>query len=50
MIKKIGQTARLEIEKMSGRKVFLDLRVKVNEGWRDDENQLERLGYGKRKE
>ncbi|QYK49995.1 MAG: GTPase Era [Anaerolineales bacterium] len=50
MIKKIGQTAREEIEKMSERKIFLELRVKVNEGWRDDERQLERLGYSRRKD
>lgn len=50
MIKKIGQAAREEIEKMSERKVFLELRVKVNEGWRDDELQLERMGYARRKD
>jgi GTP-binding protein Era len=36
MLKKIGSTARKEIEAMSGRKVFLALRVKVRKGWRDD--------------
>lgn len=36
MIKKIGSAARQEIEKMSGRKVFLELRVKVNKNWRND--------------
>ncbi len=50
MIKKIGQSAREEIERMSERKVFLELRVKVNEGWRDDERQLERMGYARRKD
>lgn len=50
MIKKIGQSAREEIERMSERKVFLELRVKVNEGWRDDEHQLERMGYARRKD
>ncbi|UYN89832.1 MAG: GTPase Era [Anaerolineales bacterium] len=50
MIKKIGQSAREEIERMSERKIFLELRVKVNEGWRDDEGQLERLGYARRKD
>ncbi|HRN51708.1 MAG TPA: GTPase Era [Anaerolineales bacterium] len=50
MIKKIGQAAREEIEKMSERKVFLELRVKVNEGWRDDERELERMGYARRKD
>jgi GTP-binding protein Era len=50
MIKTIGQAARKEIEKMSERSVFLDLRVKVNEGWRDDEKEMERMGYARRKD
>ncbi len=45
MLKKIGTTARQEIEKMSGRKVFLELRVKVEKDWRDDESALRRFGY-----
>ena len=45
MLKKIGSAARQEIEAMSGRKVFLDLRVKVSKNWRDDENALSRFGY-----
>jgi GTPase len=45
MLKKIGSAARKEIETMSGRRVFLDLRVKVAKDWRDDENALRRLGY-----
>lgn len=49
MIKKIGIDARAEIEKMSGRKVFLNLRVKTRKDWRDDENVLERFGYGAKK-
>jgi GTP-binding protein Era len=45
MLKKIGSAARKEIESMSGRKIFLELRVKVARDWRDDENALRRLGY-----
>jgi GTP-binding protein Era len=45
MLKKIGSAARAEIEKMSGRKVFLELRVKVLKDWRNDENALKRFGY-----
>ena len=33
MLKKIGSAARMEIEAMSGRKVFLELRVKVDKDW-----------------
>lgn len=45
MLKKIGSAARAEIEAMSGRKVFLELRVKVEKNWRDDEAALRRFGY-----
>jgi GTP-binding protein Era len=45
MLKKIGMTARQEIEAMSGRKVFLELRVKVEKNWRQREDVLRRLGY-----
>jgi GTP-binding protein Era len=45
MLKLIGSTARREIESMSGRKVFLELRVKVNKNWRDDPFVLKLLGY-----
>jgi GTP-binding protein Era len=45
MLKKIGSAARKEIEAMSGRKVFLELRVKVLKNWRDDEDALRRFGY-----
>lgn len=45
MLKKIGMAARNEIESMSGRKVFLELRVKVEKDWRDDESTLRRFGY-----
>lgn len=47
MLKKIGSAARVEIEKMSGRKVFLELRVKVQKNWRDDEKSLSNFGYKK---
>ena len=45
MLRKIGTAARKEIEAMSGRKVFLQLRVKVDKDWRDNEAALRRLGY-----
>jgi GTPase len=45
MLKAIGSTARREIEGMSGRKVFLELRVKVNKNWRNDPFVLKLLGY-----
>ena len=45
MLKKIGSAARREIEKMSGRRVFLEIRVKVRKNWRNDEKALKSLGY-----
>jgi GTP-binding protein Era len=45
MLKKIGEHARHEIEEMSGRSVFLRLRVKVRKNWRNDEKSLERFGF-----
>lgn len=45
MLKRIGTKARHEIESMSGRQVYLELRVKVNKNWRDNLTALQRLGY-----
>lgn len=45
MLKQIGTTARQAIEAMSGRKVYLDLRVKVSKNWRNDVRRLQQFGY-----
>lgn len=44
MIKKIGTQARIDIEKLLGHKVFLELRVKLNERWREKPSALDTLG------
>jgi GTP-binding protein Era len=44
MIKKIGTTARQELEKYFGTRVFLDLHVKVRSEWRDDVRTLDEIG------
>jgi GTPase len=44
MIKRIGTEARQDIERMLDAKVFLDLRVKVNPDWRDDDRSLDEIG------
>jgi GTPase len=44
MVKAIGTAARSEIETMLGRRVHLELRVRVRKGWRRDEGLLDRLG------
>ena len=48
MLKKIGTLARREIENMSGRKIFLELRVKVDKNWRNNTETLRLLGYTSR--
>ena len=44
-LKGVGKAARLEIEDLLGRKVFLSLFVKVKEGWRDSEKTIRSWGY-----
>jgi GTP-binding protein Era len=44
MVKAIGSGARPELERVLGRKVFLELVVKVRPHWRRDENVLQQLG------
>lgn len=43
-LKEVGTAARADIEKLLGRRVFLNLFVKVRERWRDDERVLNELG------
>ncbi|MGY8941977.1 MAG: GTPase Era [Flavobacteriales bacterium] len=45
MIKRVGTDARKDLERFIGQKVFLDLYVRVDKDWRDDEVKLRRLGY-----
>jgi GTP-binding protein Era len=44
VVKEIGTKARPQIERLVGRKIFLELQVKVRPHWRRDERVLERLG------
>jgi GTP-binding protein Era len=44
MVRDVGSAARKEMEALLGRRVFLDLRVRVRKGWRRDESLLDRLG------
>ena len=43
MLKRIGSAARQEIEAMSGRKIYLELRVKLRKNWRDDEKIIRQM-------
>jgi len=47
MIKKIGSTARYEIERLLGSQIYLDLWVKVKQDWRNSEILLKNFGYDK---
>ena len=44
-IKKVGIQARQDIEKFFGKKVFLEIFVKVEKDWRNRENKLRQFGY-----
>ncbi len=46
MIKKLGTASRLDIEAFLGRKVFLELFIKVKPKWRDNDLHLKEYGYG----
>jgi GTPase len=43
-IKQIGTEARRDVERLLGTRIYLDLKVKVSQGWRSDRKFLERLG------
>ena len=45
LLKKIGMQARLELEKITEKKVFLSLEVKVEKDWRKKDNALKDFGY-----
>ena len=49
MIKAIGTAARKELEQFFDAKVFLDLRVKVREDWRENERVLDELGLPRKR-
>lgn len=45
MLKTIGQEARQDMERLLGSKIFLNLWVKVQKGWRNHERALNELGF-----
>ena len=46
MLKRIGTAAREDIEKLLGRKVFLELFVRVEDDWRMKDARISEYGYG----
>lgn len=49
LLKKIGTEARLELEKIAEKKVFLSLEVKVDKDWRKKQSSLRNFGYEQEK-
>lgn len=45
MLKKVGKEARLDMEAFLEKKVFLELYVKVDSEWRNDDKKLKKFGY-----
>ncbi len=45
MLKRVGSEARKDAEEFFGKKIFLELYVKVAKEWRDQERQLKKFGY-----
>lgn len=45
MLKRVGTDARLELEKFLDKKVYLELYVKVDPNWRNDDKKLRKFGY-----
>lgn len=45
MLKRVGTEARKEMEQFTGKKIFLELYVKVNDDWRNNEKALRKFGY-----
>lgn len=48
MLKEIGSRARCDIEAFLGKKVYLELFVKIRENWRENENMLKNFGFDKK--
>ncbi|GGE14832.1 GTPase Era [Psychroflexus salis] len=44
-LRRVGTEARKDLERFFGKKIFIELYVKVNKNWRNNENQLKRFGY-----
>jgi GTP-binding protein Era len=45
MLKKVGTEARIDMEEFLGKKIFLELYVKVDTEWRNDDKKLKKFGY-----
>ncbi len=46
-LKRVGVESRKELEKFFGKKIHIELYVKINKNWRSNQNQLKRFGYNR---
>ncbi len=44
-LKRVGRESRLDMEKFFNKKVFLEMKVKVQKDWRNNERQIKKFGY-----
>ena len=44
-LKKVGTKARIDLEEFFEKKVFLDLKVRLNKNWRSNDRELKKFGY-----
>ncbi|MGB1170382.1 MAG: KH domain-containing protein, partial [Flavobacteriaceae bacterium] len=47
-IKRVGAEARKDLQLFFGKKIFLELYVKVNKNWRSNDKELKRFGYNQK--
>ena len=47
-IKRVGAEARKDLEFFFGKKIFIELYVKVNKNWRSNDKELKRFGYNQK--
>ena len=47
-IKKVGTDSRIDLEGFFNKKIFLDLKVKVNKNWKSSDKQLKKFGYNQK--
>ena len=45
MLKRIGTSARKDMERFLGKKVYLETYVKVDKDWRSNDSKLKKFGY-----
>lgn len=47
-LRKVGTKARIDLEKFFEKKIFLDLKVRLNKNWRSNDLELKKFGYNQK--